>query len=325
MPEYSGTICLAVYKPDLLLLRRQILSIRQQSITSWNCIIGIDGADKLTAASAMQLVEGDPRFRVVEFPERLGFYRNFERLLGLVGGDVDWVALADQDDFWYPDKLKVLLDSLPASSMVLGQAQIVCDGGAGEDRKILGTTNRSFFSLGELILDNVVSGALCVFRRDLLSIALPFPPPTDVAYHDHWLGLCAALQNGIASTQHVVQDYVQHGRNVIGEEMATGATRRYSALLGRAPGVWSVGRYIVNHRWRWRVSMARLALARFEHLPARSSRDLRLFAADRPTWGLTFLILASFVRGNCSKLRIISIWTASFAAPFIREEASVEA
>lgn len=324
MREYSGTICLAVYKPDELLLRRQILSIRNQSITSWNCIIGIDGADEEAAASVRQLVEGDPRFLVLEFPDRVGFYRNFERLLDRVGPEVDWVALADQDDFWYPDKLKILLPSLASSSMVLGQAQIVRDGGACENRKLLGTTNRSFFSLGELILDNVVSGALCVFRRSLLSFALPFPPPTDVAYHDHWLGLCAALQNGIASTQHVVQDYVQHEGNVIGEEVAHVAARRYSALMGRAPGIGRAGRYVVNHRWRWRVSMARLALARFEHMPTKSTRDLRIFAADRPTWGLTCLFATSFIRGNCSKLRIISIWTASFAAPFIDEEAPVE-
>ena len=52
---------------------------------------------------------GDERFVLSRSPRRLGFYRNFERALALVPRDADYVALADQDDAWHPDKLERLL------------------------------------------------------------------------------------------------------------------------------------------------------------------------------------------------------------------------
>lgn len=325
MPKSSGTICMAVYKPDLSLLRVQISSIQAQSLNSWNCVIGIDGADRHVGATIRQIVGDDSRFSVVEFKERVGFYHNFERILRLVEDEAAWVALADQDDNWYPNKLETLVACLGSSSMALGQARIVRATSPAGAMKVLGVTHRSFNTVAELIIDNVVSGALCVFKPALLAVALPFPQRTDVAYHDHWLALCAALQGGIASTPHVVQDYVQHDGNVIGEEVASAVIRRLGMLLRRSNGVVEATRYIVNHRWRWRVRMARVALARFEQLPTSVARSLYCFAADRPNWRLLFVSSVSFVRGRSSRMRVVSICAASFAAPFVREEISADA
>ena len=74
---------------------------------------------------------GDPRFVVSRSPERLHFYRNFERALALAPPNADYVAMADQDDFWHPDKLETLLGgdrqrhswstATPASSTAQGE------------------------------------------------------------------------------------------------------------------------------------------------------------------------------------------------------------
>jgi hypothetical protein len=315
---------MAVYKPDMARLSKQIMSIRQQSIEDWLCVIGIDGADAVTCSRVLDLTKDDRRFVVHEFPDRVGFYRNFERVLALVDRGTAWVALADQDDVWYPEKLTLLLSHLEPVSMVLGQARIVEVSETLPHPCFLGTTDRAFFSTGELLLDNVVSGALSVFKTELLSLALPFPSGTDVAYHDHWLGLCAALDKGIADVPDAVQDYVQHGGNVIGEGNSS-VTKRVSILLSRGAGIWGAVRYHINHRWRWRVYMSRLALSRFTNLNARDKHALEAFAADRLTSRLTAMSVASFARGKCSKFRVISIWIASILAPAISEEVQVEA
>ena len=55
---------------------------------------------------------GDPRFLVSRSPERLHFYRNFERALTLAPTSADYVAMSDQDDSWHPDKLETLLGAI---------------------------------------------------------------------------------------------------------------------------------------------------------------------------------------------------------------------
>ena len=62
-------------------------------------------------------------------PRRLGFYRNFERALSLVPADADYVALADQDDAWRPEKLATLLAALGRRQLVYSDARVVARDG----------------------------------------------------------------------------------------------------------------------------------------------------------------------------------------------------
>lgn len=316
---------MAVYKPDPRLLARQVSSIRNQSVENWACIVGIDGSDAASRRILAELTADDDRFIIHEFFDRVGFYHNFERVLALVDSGVRWVALADQDDVWYPEKLEVLLKHLGSGSMVLGQARLVRLNESTPETCYLGTTHRSFSNTSELILDNVVSGALSVFRSDVLASALPFPRKTDVAYHDHWLGLCAALEGGIVTVPDVVQDYVQHDRNVIGEEMAPSNVARLRSLLRRLPSLLGAVPYVVNHRWRWRVYMARLALHRFPQMKPVDRLVLEAFAADRPSFRLLHLSISAAWKGRSSKFRVLSLGIASIFAPVIAEEVQVEA
>ena len=107
----------------------------------------------------------DPRFEVVGWDDNLGFYLNFERLLAAVPDDVAWVALSDQDDRWYPDKLERLVPLLDDATLATGQARVVSwpDGRVVLDRTAAGSCRRRTSSF-----ENQVSGALCVFRRELL-------------------------------------------------------------------------------------------------------------------------------------------------------------
>ena len=200
---------MAVYRPEPELFRRQVESLAAQSEPNWTCIIGIDGPDAVALEFAQQLTAADDRFTVHQFEERLGVYRNFERLLTLVPEDAEWIAFSDQDDYWYPQKLEVLVDELlsdPAINGVTGQARIVTDGG-----DVLDTTHRDPGDLVEVLVNNSMSGALMVFRRRALELALPFPDATRMAFHDHWVAACCAASGRLTSVPNLVQDYVQHG------------------------------------------------------------------------------------------------------------------
>ena len=100
---------MATYEPPLDLFARQIESIRAQTHRDWVCVIRDDGSspERLRRRSR-EVVGDDPRFVVSRSPRRLGFYRNFERALALAPAGARYVALADQDDVWHPDKLATL-------------------------------------------------------------------------------------------------------------------------------------------------------------------------------------------------------------------------
>jgi hypothetical protein len=210
-----GVVALAAYKPDWDLFRNQLRSIQNQTHSQFQCLISADGGFVEVRDFVASALGGDERFQVVGFEERLGFYGNFERALQHVPADAEWVALSDQDDFWYPSKIEMMLPHLNDVSLVAAQARVVRIPG---DEVVTESTQRKNVGLDALLAQNQVTGSLCVFRSGLLDLALPFPRLNTISQvHDHWLAVCAKSTGGALVVEDVVQDYVQHGGNVLGE------------------------------------------------------------------------------------------------------------
>lgn len=210
----TGVVVLAAYKPDYELFGRQLRSIQNQTVRDFVCIITVDGGVDEVAEYIDREFGDDERFRVVGSATRLGYYLNFERGLLTVPPEAAWVGLSDQDDYWYPMKLETLIPHLQSVALVSGQARVVDQSGV----VIAESTARVNVPLENLLIQNQVTGGMSLFRRSLLDTALPFPRlETLTQNHDHWLGLCAAAREGYAIVDQVVQDYVQHGNNAIGE------------------------------------------------------------------------------------------------------------
>ncbi|UZN50271.1 glycosyltransferase family 2 protein [Cupriavidus cauae] len=155
--------------------------------------------------------------------ESLGVARNFEQAVMLLRTDL--IFLADQDDVWHDDKIEVLAACLATNrDTMLAHADVRLVDGNGAP---LGRTmfeamrlSRSELELlrGDKMFEvlcrrNVVTGMSSAFRRELLSIALPFPEDW---LHDEWIGVCAAAFAKIATLPRLLADYRQHDRNVIG-------------------------------------------------------------------------------------------------------------
>lgn len=248
-----GFVAMAVYRPDRRLLERQISSLIGQVEANWTCLIGIDGADAATRRMVQELIKHDDRMRVREYTDNQGVYRHFERLLSEMPADAQWVALSDQDDVWHPTKLARLTGALESTAVtaVTCQARLV-----DVEGRLLGHTDRKSAGLSDLLLRNQVTGSLTVFTGDTTRAALPFPPATPEAMHDHWLAVCAAGMGQVRLIDEPFQDYVQHAGNVLGEETAT-TMRETVATMRANGGVRSHLDRIARDRWGWRVNMAR--------------------------------------------------------------------
>jgi glycosyltransferase involved in cell wall biosynthesis len=251
VPEASNgplvAICMATHDPPLELLGRQLDSIRAQTHRNWVCVISDDCSSPSRFAELREALAGDPRFAVSRSTRRLGFYLNFERALSLAPADAQFVAMADQDDYWYPQKLATLVSEIGDARLVYSDARVVDrDGGELSDTFWRDRRN-NHWDLASVLMANSVTGAASLFRRDLLEDALPFPPAQFAHYHDHWIAITALALGDIAFVDRPLYDYVQHGEAVLGHE----ATNRMRALRDRLGTLRMDPRERVR-RWRAR-------------------------------------------------------------------------
>lgn len=279
-------ICMATYNPPLDLFARQIQSIRDQIYHDWVCIITDDVTPPEVFAAMQRIIGADPRFRVYRNARNLGFYGNFERCLSLVPPGADLVALADQDDCWYPDKLRACVAALQPEDALVYTDMAIVDG----DGRVIHPTfwvdrPNNFTDFKLMLFSNTVTSAASVFRADLLRDLLPFPPSVGRSYHDHWLACVAMMRGALRYIDRPLYAYVQHGGNVVGH------VTRSDADASQAQQVGGLGRLIqrVRRRLSWAgqdvyftdilrliVFCATLRL-RVRRAPARRRRVVRAF------------------------------------------------
>lgn len=222
-PEIA--ICMTSYNPPFDLFSKQINSIRSQTHQDWICIISDDCSDSEGFQMIYDFVRKDKRFCLYRNESRLGFYANFERVLGLVPDGVKYVALADQDDFWHSDKLESLVAEAKAGTdgepwLVYSDMNIVDREGVLLANTYWKTRPNNYKDLASLLMANTITGAALLFRRELLEYVLPFPRGMDDLFHDHWIGTVALAMGTVAYVDRPLYDYVRHPSQVIGHCVA---------------------------------------------------------------------------------------------------------
>lgn len=214
-------VCMATYNPDPALFRAQIASLVAQTHQDWICLIQDDGSTEACWREIIDATAGDARFQLDRNPVNLGFYRNFERSLTRVPPDAAFVAFADQDDSWHPDKLRVLIGPLESGALLAFCDMRVVDRQGTVLSEVFWPGRQGRHDQpGAVLMANVVTGCACLFRAELLERALPFPQVGRHAYHDHWIACCAAGAGSVAYVPQPLSDYVQHGGNTLGYRRA---------------------------------------------------------------------------------------------------------
>ena len=168
-PERKGSpliaVCMTTFNPDLRLFRTQIESLRGQTDPDWVCFISDDCSESGRFEAITDVVAGDDRFVLTRAPERLGFYRNFERVLGLVPDEAELVALCDHDDRWYPDKLETLRAAIGDAELAYSDVRLVDVDGRVRGETLWRGRRNNHTNLASLLISNSIVGASCLFRR----------------------------------------------------------------------------------------------------------------------------------------------------------------
>jgi len=180
-------------------LEEQLQSILIQNLGDFELLVG----DDVSTDNSWEILKGfakkDPRIRLFRNEHRMGFVRNFENLLKKAQGD--FIALSDQDDRWYPQKLERQMQAMLRAKKEGKEGVLI-----HSDLALIDEGNRliapSYFrkrsyhfpqhpAIALMLSRSGVMGNTVLMDRKLLEISLPFP--AGIRYHDWWLGTVAEV------------------------------------------------------------------------------------------------------------------------------------
>lgn len=218
-------ILMAVHRPNPEFLRKQVESIRAQTLAGWSLTLVLDGAHPELEQLLGQWSAADPRIRALTVPGHAGCCRTFGHALATAKGTKGLIALADQDDIWESQKLEKLAavfqrhpDTVMAfcdSSVIDEQDRPISPSLTFAERRVLA------FGTASLMARNCISGHAQLFRASLLDVTVPFPDDLCESglNHDHWLALAASLSGTIRHLGEPLVRHRLHASNQIGPRL----------------------------------------------------------------------------------------------------------
>lgn len=148
--------------------------------------------------------------------KNIGVIASFFDLMTTVDDDFDYYALADQDDYWLPEKLISAVNKLEQQSK--DNPLLYCSALEFVDKDLvhLGMSNLNFKpSFGNALVENIVTGCTAVFNVSLKKLVSSYQPKQAVM-HDWWLYLLATAFGQVIYDPVAYIKYRQHGANVVG-------------------------------------------------------------------------------------------------------------
>lgn len=161
--------------------------------------------------------------RVIKNEKTLGSTQNFNRAFSLCTGDV--IALADQDDIWYPKKLARIESAFLrpyAPVAVFSDADLIDHGGKQLGLSLwqsfsFGLRDQKRFANGQalniLVKHPVVTGATMAFQRKFVPLISPIPPNH---VHDNWSAFLLAACGQFLPIAESLMQYRWHQQQQIG-------------------------------------------------------------------------------------------------------------
>lgn len=199
------SVCMPTYNGEKF-IQQQLDSILNQIAVDDELVISDDTSTDKTIAIIKSY--GDKRIKLIENQTFHSPIYNLENALKHAQGD--FIFLADQDDIWYPNKVKTIRDQLKKYDLVVSDCQLI-----DKDNKVLADSFFERINSGPGFMKNWIKntylGCCMAFNRSVLDVALPLPK--GIAIHDHWIGLNAELHASVYFCKEALVGYRKHENN----------------------------------------------------------------------------------------------------------------
>jgi glycosyltransferase involved in cell wall biosynthesis len=193
-------------------LEAQLSSILTQTYSPLEIIIcddhSVDSTKQIITAYALK----DKRIRYFFNAGNIGVNKNFEQ--GFAKATGQFIAIADQDDIWKPEKIQKQLDLFNDEAIILVHTASAIF--SGDSLPVNKTTNTAVNLMQgndfkRLLLRNSISGHNIMFRAKLFIESIPFP---SFVYYDWWLCQSATCNGVIAASAEVLAFQRKHDNNI---------------------------------------------------------------------------------------------------------------
>lgn len=198
-------------------IREQIDSVLAQSYSNIELLVRDDGSRDATVDIVEEYCNRHNNVRMYK-GDNLGVTLSFYDLLKNVPEDAEYIALCDQDDVWFVDKIEA---AIKAIASINGPA-LYCEKPMLVDEKLKPLKDniqrhRPKITFGNAIIENVCTGCTVVFNRALYDI-INGKWPKHSLIHDWWIYQVAVCFGKVVynETPHIY--YRQHGGNQIGQD-----------------------------------------------------------------------------------------------------------
>jgi glycosyltransferase involved in cell wall biosynthesis len=230
LPTYNGVLYLQSMLDSVFLQTfNSIIVARDDGSTDKTCQVLSSFADRLEVLSAGL--------------ENVGILQNINMLAR--ASNSSFLAFADQDDVWEPDKLAAQMDVMrqmegrygSRTPLLVHSDLAVCDA----NMRLIAPSfwkfqrlNPQVEAFSRLLVQNNVTGCTVLINRALADLA--FPIPREAVMHDWWLALVASAAGKIGFVPRPLVRYRQHGANQIGAVSGSflGAIRRLKRIDPKA-------------------------------------------------------------------------------------------
>src|SRR5579863_3349067 len=172
-PQPLVSVALCTYNGEKF-LEKQLDSILSQDYYNMEIVVVDDCSKDSTWDILRHYARKIKRFRLYRNRRNIGDSRNFEKAIKLCKGEL--IALADQDDIWEKEKIRVLTNSIDDCILVYHDSDFIDT----MDRHIDEGTMSSRYHMYDggsclpFILSNCVSGHATMFKKELIKYLSPF-------------------------------------------------------------------------------------------------------------------------------------------------------
>lgn len=201
-------------------IRTQLDSIIAQNIVNKELLIRDDGSTDNTVAI---IEEYQRKYSWIRYykEKNIGVQKSFFDLLKQADSNADYIAFADQDDEWLPDKLKRAVKILENRDhqipLLYCSNKIITD----ENLQPIDVTVASPVkktSFGNALVQNICTGCTAVINQSMVRMLQKNMPQDidNIIMHDWWLYLTATCFGEVCYDQNSYIRYRQHGSNTSG-------------------------------------------------------------------------------------------------------------
>lgn len=203
-PDAKVSVVMCTYNGERF-LNEQLDSILKQTYPIHELIIQDDCSTDRTWEIIQEYASRVPMIRAYRNEWNIGFNRNFQG--AMLRAEGDFVAIADQDDIWYPHKLERQVAAIGGHDL--------CFSAYHRDRVYSDSCHQLVlpeYNLERLMFVNCIPGHSMLVRRAFLQN--PEHWNSHICY-DWWFLVCAHFENGIACVPEPLNWHRPHAASAI--------------------------------------------------------------------------------------------------------------